>query len=230
MLTAIRKYIAVFGRANGGVAIVEFAFVAPVMLVLALGGVDVARYVIATEKVTKVANTIAQMISVNNMPSTTNPLYGAVNYIDLQFYHDSAMVIFPDMLADAAQQNISWTKDISITMSSVNFTTVQTNCGATCTYTPAVVWTGGDNPRPCSPALIQAVDASIPSPTTLPADVFGPGSVIVVDVQYNFHPFFGTYIPAPIGIARSVYLAPRYKPQIIYQVITGDNGIVKSCP
>jgi len=42
MLTAIRKYIAVFGRANGGVAIVEFAFVAPVMLVLALGGVDVA--------------------------------------------------------------------------------------------------------------------------------------------------------------------------------------------
>jgi hypothetical protein len=226
MLTSIRaRLTAFFGAANSGVAVIEFVFVAPVILLLALGGVDTARYVIATDKVSKVASTIGQMISENST--------GTVNYVDLQFYHDSTMVIFPDVLSDAAQRSnpIPWSQDISITMSSVNFTTAQTNCGSTCTYTPKVIWSGGGAPRPCTPVLTAAaLDASVPSPTTLPPDVFGPGSIIVVDIQYNFHPFFGLYIPISIGIARSIYLAPRYVSLINYQVISGDNGIAKSCP
>ena len=222
MLTSLRARLADFRSARQGIAAVEFAFIAPIMVMLAIGATDTTRYVIATEKINKAASTIAQMITTNNT--------GSVNYIDLQFYHDSTMVIFPDVLSDAARQSIPWYQDINISMASVKFSTAQQNCGTTCTYTPKVVWAGGNNPRPCTPTLTQMSDVTVPSPTTLPSDVYGPGSIIVVDIQYNFHPFFGLFIPMSIGIARSVYLAPRYVPLINYQVISGDNGIAKSCP
>ena len=223
MSALLRTRLTAFGAARDGLAAMEFAFIAPIMLLLALGATDTARYVIATERVEKVAGTIGQMITENGS--------GNVTYLDLQFYHDSAMVIFPDVLSAAAQQNVSWNQDIAISMASVQFATTQTNCGATCAYTPKVVWTGGSNPRPCAPTLIQAAsDAIVPSPTTLPPDVYGPGSIIVVDVQFNFRTLFGSYLPSIISISRSVYLAPRYVPLISYQVISGDNGIAQTCP
>jgi Flp pilus assembly protein TadG len=230
MLTVLRNRFYAFLSARGGVTAIEFAFISPIMIMMTFGCIDLARYAIATEKVSKVASTIAQMITVNDSSPTGNNAVGAVTYVDLQFYHDSAMVIFPDVLADAAKEGVPWTQDISISMASVNFTTTQTNCGSTCTYTPKVIWTGGNNPRPCTPAPTPVSDTSIPSSSTLPTDLWGPGSVIVVDVNYTFHPFFSSYIPLAIPIVRSTFLAPRYKSQITYQVISGDNGIAKNCP
>lgn len=222
MRTMLRARLAHFHRDRSGIAAIEMAFVAPVMVLLALAGTDTARYVIATEQISKVANTIGQMLTENTS--------GSVNYVDLQFYHDSAMVIYPDVLSDAAKQNIPWSSDIAITMSSIQFTTTQKNCGTTCTYTPKVVWTGGSNPRACGSIFTSVSDISVPSATTLPQDIYGPGSVIVVDIQYNYHPWFASYLGASIGIARSVYLAPRYVSLVSYQVVAGDNGIAASCP
>lgn len=222
MWTVLRATLARFRRDRSAAAAIEMAFVAPVMIVLALGGVDTARYVEATESVSKVASTIGQMITENTS--------GSVNYIDLQFYHDSAMVIFPDVLSDAARQGISWSNDISISMSSIQFTATPTNCTASCTYVPKVIWTGGSNPRTCGTIFSQVPDASVPSASTLPKDIYGPGSVIVVDVQYNYHPYFVSFLSSSISIARSVYMAPRYVSLVNYQVVSGDNGIAASCP
>jgi hypothetical protein len=222
MFAIFRRYLAAFGRSRGGTAAMEFAAIAPVMVLLALAGADTARYVSATEGISKAANTIGQMLTANST--------GTVNYVDLQFYHDSTMVIFPDVLADAARRSIPWSQDISITMSSIQFTTTQTNCGSSCVYTAKVVWTGGGNPRPCGVALAAVPDGTAPSPTTLPTDAFGPGSVIAVDIAYTFRPWFSSFILSSIPISRSIYLAPRYIPLITYQVISGDNHIAASCP
>jgi Flp pilus assembly pilin Flp len=222
MWTALCARLARFRRDRSGAAAIEMAFIAPVMIVLVLGGVDTARYVEATESINKVASTIGQMITENTS--------GSVNYIDLQFYHDSAMVIFPDVLSDAARQGISWSNDISISMSSIQFTATPANCTSNCTYIPKVMWTGGNNPRACGTVFSQVVDASVPSPSTLPSDIYGPGSVIVVDVKYNYHPYFVSFLAPSISIARSIYMAPRYVSSVNYQVISGDNGIAASCP
>ena len=221
MTPAFPPRLNAFRRDRAAATAVEFAFVAPVLVLLALGGADLTRYVVATERIEQAANTIGQMITENSS--------GAVNYIDLQFYHDSAMVTFPDVLSDAATQGVAWWSDISITMSSVSFAPTPATCTSNCTYVPTMVWSAGDNRRSCTVKMTQTIDASVPTATTLPVDIYGPGSAIVVDLQYNFHPFFAPSFIGTINIARSVYMAPRYVSLISYQAISGDNGIATSC-
>ena len=214
----VREFI----RSRAGISAIEFAIGSPVFILLLLFGVDTARYVVATEKIVNVASTIGQMISQN----TT----GTVNYIDLQFYRDSAMVIFPQVLADAKQQNIAWYNDISITMSSVNFVSSPSGCTTACTYTPQVVWSGGTSPRSCTLPITSASDTAIPSATTLPSDVYGPGSLIVVDVSFTFRPTIAPTFMQSMKVVRSFYLAPRFVPLIKYSTISGDNGFASECP
>jgi hypothetical protein len=142
----------------------------------------------------------------------------------------STMVIFPEILQDAAQKNISWNKDISIAMASIGFTPKATNCTSNCTYTANVVWTNGSPARTCGNPLNPVADSAPPTNTTLPTDAFGPGSLIVVDVAYNYIPMLGLGIVTAIPIKQTAYLAPRYVPLIEYSVATGDDGIGTECP
>lgn len=214
--------MAKFLRNTAGISAIEFAVAAPVLILLLVFGFDIARFVISTEKVVNVASTVGQMISQN----TT----GTVNYVDVQFYRDSAMVIFPQVLADAKQQNIAWYNDISITMSSINFVASPSGCTTSCTYKPEVVWSGGSNPRSCTAPITSSSDTAAPSPTTLPVDVYGPGTLIVVDVTFTFKPTIAPSFMKNINISRSYYLAPRFVPMVKYAVISGDNGIAAECP
>ncbi len=204
-----------------GVSALEFAFCAPVGIVLLLVGVDTTRYVFATRQIEDVAATIGQMISVNQV--------GSVNYVDLQFYHDSAMVTFPEVLSDSAQLAETWGSDIGISMASIQFTASSTSCGTSCTYLPKVLWTGGTTPRSCTVPPLAAADTAAPSSTTLPVDAFGPGSVIVVDVTFAFRPTLATKFMKTIPISRSYYVAPRYVSSVTYSKVTGDNAIAHSC-
>lgn len=214
--------MAKFLRNRAGISAIEFAVAAPVLILLLVFGFDIARFVISTEKVVNVASTVGQMISQN----TT----GTVNYVDVQFYRDLAMVIFPQILADAKQQNIAWYNDISITMSSINFVASPSGCTTSCTYKPEVVWSGGSNPRSCTAPITSSSDTAAPSPTTLPVDVYGPGTLIVVDVTFTFKPTIAPSFMKNINISRSYYLAPRFVPMVKYAVISGDNGIAAECP
>ena len=218
----LRRQAGRLRRCAAGVSAIEFAFGVPLMLLIMMGGVDVTRYVMATQRVERVAQTIGQMISQNST--------GTVTWTDLQFYHDSAAVIFPDMLADAASQGIAWPNDIAITMSSLQFTTVPPLCTSGCIYVPAVVWSGGPGKRSCIVPQLSASDTASPSALTLPADAYGPGSIIVIDVSYKFRPTLSGSILKPVTIARSYYVAPRNVALVKYQVIAGDNGIAAECP
>ena len=210
-----------FGRDERGVSALEFALCAPIFIVLLLMGVDTTRFVFATRQVEDIAATIGQMISVEQD--------GVVNYVDLQFYHDSAMVIFPQVLTDAAQQSKTWDNDIGISMASVKFTPTSASCTSGCTYTSKVLWTGGTAPRSCTATLTSSKDTASPSPTTLPASAWGAGSIIVVDVTFSFRPTIAPRFMTTIPISRSYYVAPRFVTAITYGTTTGDNGIAHSC-
>jgi hypothetical protein len=229
MLTFVRARLAEFRRDRSGFAAAEMAILAPIMILLALMGVDVTRYALATEQVEQVANTIGQMI-VTTGPTTPGGTTATVSDTDLQFYHDSAMVIFPDVLSDAANQGIPWGNDIAISMTFIQFTQVAPSCtvaGPAC-YHAAPVWTAGNKWRSCNTKPIGALpsDASVPSPTALPPDVYGPGSLVAVDVQYTYHPWFGSYFGMALPIARSMYVAPRYVQTLTYQ---GAGIIAQTC-
>ena len=218
----LRQSVMAFCRARQAIAAAEFALVLPLFVTLMLGSVEVARLITFARKVTLVATTAVEMLSQNGT--------GTVNYIDLDFAIDSTMVIFPQILQDAAQKEIPWNNDIAISMASILFTPNPSTCTSNCSYVANVVWNSGPNKRTCGVQLTPVPDTSVPSKTTLPTDVFGPGSLIVVDIVFNYTPIFGLGLFGTIPIARSAYLAPRYVPLIKYVVASGDDGIGAECP
>ncbi|MGH1569884.1 TadE/TadG family type IV pilus assembly protein [Methylobacterium sp. P31] len=216
------------------VSAIEFALIFPVLLILMLAGIQLLTYINATRKVELIAQSISQMLSQAQPPqgSTT----ATVNATDLHFSFDSALVLFPYLMKDGPRQGLQWWQDIAITFAAVTFTQSASNCSgsdlSSC-YTANVVWTStgttGGNYRPCTPAQLAADNTAPPSRYVLPRSVFGPGSIIAVDVVFNFKPTFGArFIPA-MRIARSMYVQPRYAALVNFDT-TGNDGIATRCP
>src|SRR3984893_17869337 len=179
-----------FCGARQAIAATEFALVLPFLVILMLGSVEVSRAIIAARNVTAVATTASEMLSQGTRP---------VQYGDLHFASESTMVIFPQILQDAAQKGISWKNDISVLMAGVLFKPNPPSCTSRCSYNANVVWNSGPNKRTCGVLLTSAPDTAAPSTTTLPADVFGPGSLLVVDIVYNYTPIFSSTFTALFG-------------------------------
>ena len=114
-----------FWSARQAIAATEFALVLPILVILMLGSVEAARLIISAQRVTQVATTIVEMLSqtqARNPNETGTGIPWSITYIDLDFAIESTMVIFPQILQDAAQKGISWNNDISISMAGVLFT------------------------------------------------------------------------------------------------------------
>ena len=197
-----------FASARDGVAAIEFAFTAPILIALLFGGFELTRYIKAVRQLTAASTAVAGMIAQNTS--------GSVNDTDLLFFRDAIMIAYPDVLADAAAQNIAWTDDIRVTMSSINFSQTDSNCKSNCTYQAKVGWSGGSNKRPCSTLLASASDGAQPTTTTLPTDTFGPGTLIVVDIVYKYRPIVATQLLQPLPLTRSFFIQPRYVSSIAY--------------
>ncbi|KQP30684.1 TadE/TadG family type IV pilus assembly protein [Methylobacterium sp. Leaf100] len=217
------------------VSAIEFALILPVFLAIMAGGIQLITYVNASRKIDLIASSISQMIAQTAPPQGST--IATVNSLDLHFSFDAALVLFPYLMTDAPQQNLEWWQDISINFASIVFTpkilTCLTNSDPTVCYQANVAWTStgtaGGNYRPCAIPQSPAADAAAPSRTSLPRSVFGPDSIIAVDVVFLFRPTFGATFIAPVRIARSIYLQPRYATQIKYD-ITNDDGIAVKCP
>ena len=210
-----------FARNRAGAGTVEFALILPIALLLMLMGFDTARYVLTTQRIEEIANTTAEMLAQTGANSSAVlPNDGAVSDGDLQFYWDSGMFLYPDVAAAASAQGVAWSSLLVVNMTSIKFVASPTGCTSSCTYKPQVVWTT-NNHRPCASTITAVVDSSTPSPSTLPKDVFGSGSIIVVDVTYTWQPTFGAaYLPS-FAITRSTYMAPRNVN--IVEAASGDN-------
>jgi hypothetical protein len=205
-----------FVRQRQAASTVEFAFLVPVVLLLLLMGFDTGRYVLATERIQEVANSVAEMLS--QAGTATSPIIpsksgdGVVQDSDLHFYYDSAMATYPDVLAVANNTGTYWWQLLTVQMTSVKFNATPNGCTTSCTYKPTVMWTTGG--RSCGLTLTSVIDTSAYSPSTLPSGVFGPGSIIVVDVFYTFTPTFGAAYMPSFSIERSAFMAPRNVPYV----------------
>lgn len=204
-----RTKLTSFARNDAGVGVVEFALFLPIILLLLLMGFDVYRFVVATQRIEEVANTVAEMLAQTaGSSSAILANDGTVADADLQFYWDSSIFIYPDVTAVAQAQGIPWSTLLVVNMTSINFVATPSGCTSSCSYVPKVVWTT-NNYRPCASTINKVSDTTSPSPSTLPKDVFGSGSLLVVDVTYTWQPTFGAnYLPS-IPIVRSSYIAPR---------------------
>jgi Flp pilus assembly protein TadG len=190
-----------------GIAAVEFAFVLPVMLTLYLGCVEVTQGVIANRQLTAVARTIADLTSqqTGSLTDTGNSALG----VQTSQIFAASQALYPQ----ATSSN-----PVQMTISQVDFTQVGT-CNPNCTYIAQASWSttyNGGTPRACVIVLTQVPNGSAPSPTTIPAGVYGAGSVIVADVSYSYQPTFGYVLINNIPISHSAYMKPRSQQYITF--------------
>lgn len=227
-----------FTAAEDATAAIEFALVLPVLLIILLAGSQVVLYVNASRKVGQVARSISQMISQAAPPS--NSSIATVNASDLHFSYDSTLVIFPYVMTDAKRQGIAWFSDISINFASISFTNIASTCNdptdQSACYVANVAWTstgtsqpGGVNYRPCVAPQLPVSNTAAPNRGTLPRSIFGPASLIVVDVVFTFTPMFASTLVPPIRIARTAYVQPRYASLVSFDT-TANDGIATKCP
>ena len=210
-----------FWRNQTGSVALEFILTVPLTMVMMLGLYQMWTLTTANRQIESLAASIAQMLT----QSTT----GTVSDANLSFMADSAMVLFPGVLTDAANKNMAWYDDIQITISSVVFTEQ-----ANGSYQAQVAWSRGGNKRPCGVYLSSQSDTDPPKTTALPTDLFGPGSLIVVDVTFVYTP---TLVPAwfmsstSYTFNKSSYLQPRYiaSPSYITNATTGSDGGTTVC-
>jgi hypothetical protein len=208
-----------FWKDRTGSVALEFVLTVPLMIFTMLGLYQVWFLATANRQIETVADSIAQMLTQN----TT----GSVSDVDLGFVASSAMVLFPTVLTDASKQNVAWSSIIKITISSVVFV-AQSNGS----YLAQVAWSRGPNKRPCGSNLSAQSDADPPSPTALPQDLFGSGSLIVVDVSYDYKPqFLSDWFASSYGFSKSAYLQPRYitSPDYIQHSNSNADGAATVC-
>ncbi len=191
---------------DGGPAM-EFAIVAPVMVMLLLGGLDASDALLTWRRVATAAREIAIIATeMSVQPDLTTVLTPA------QAYQASTAIyaLFPQLKSTVN------TVQYSVTLSAIVFTATPPGCdpATNCVYTASTAWSyalpmGRNVTRPCG--VLQQVPPGTPaSPRTVPtAGMTALTSVVVADVTVVYTPVFTAFITSPITMSRAAFMPPR---------------------
>ncbi|MEI9984629.1 MAG: TadE/TadG family type IV pilus assembly protein [Aliidongia sp.] len=231
----------VFLARTDGIAALEFALLAPVMIYTLLVAADVAHGLTISRRLTNAADVIAQLVS---QQTTNGQVQGTITDVDLLGDFASIITTFPDVLTDAGLQFESWQTDIQPIVTSVAFGPTTSppspNCTVTSPQDPPIsptctvataIWSAGfistkfATTRACGLSqLLPAVsNFATPSLSTIPPGLYIPGTVIVVDITYVFRPTFTEWLTGPFTFQRTAYIAPRFFTELSYSGPSGKN-------
>lgn len=201
--------MAAFRKSRAGVAGLEFALLSPVLLVLFLGTIDLSGALLTARRLELVAGAVAE---IGTTSAAQNQALNVLTDVQAWQATTAAFVHFPDWAAQSANPSFA------ITLSSVAFTAKPAGCTQNCTYSANVTWSvannlGSPQLRACG-TLASVPDTNAASYAALPADNFGPTSLLVADVSFTFQPIFFGFLFGNIPMMQSAYISPRI-----------DNGI-----
>jgi Flp pilus assembly protein TadG len=218
-------------RRRGGVAGLEFALVAPVLVTLFLGTIDLSGALLTARRMSVAAGSVAEIATAGAAQTQ-----GMNVLTDVQAWQatTAAFALFPQ-----------WTDQIAagtfaITLSGVAFTATPAGCTQNCTYVAQVTWSvanelGAAQLRACGP-LTSAPNADATSYTTLPAGNFlsignlGPTPLLVADIAFTFRPTFFGFLFGAIPMMQSAYISPRIGKAFIQLTSAGGVGVSQICP
>ncbi len=197
---------------RAGTSAIEFALLAPLLIFMLFSTVELHRYILYKRHIEAAAKGVANMIG--QRPDS----YSATDYVSLDF--DLVRHIFPEHYYPGAS-DADWWKKLAFQVTHVVFTPTVAGCTSSCAYAANVAWTWptvtsdvprGSLARSCG-VLTAAAAGATPTGGALPATLFGPGSLTIVDLQYNFTPLLGaTLVPAKTivgqGFASTRFAAP----------------------
>ena len=194
-------------RSRDGLAALEFALIAPILVTACAGLYDLTNAFLASQRINMAALAIAQ-IATYQAANSNNTNMNILNLTEAQKATSAIYAYLPDTLTAP-------TSSFGVLVTSVVVTLQNPACTSSCTYIPNVAWSGRfqgatGTTRACGPsALSWVADTATSSPTTLPTDLQQPQPVLVVDVYYTFRPLFFTFITGNLLMQRSAYFPPR---------------------
>jgi Flp pilus assembly protein TadG len=204
------------------VAAVEFALIAPVLVIFMLGLFDLSNGITTWWHLTEAAHAVAQIATV----SAAQP--DQSNQITATQVNTAATAAYPlvPQLATASSAIFG------VTLTSVVFTA---GTGANCAngYCANVAWSmtpQGTAPSRSCGTLQPVADATAPSKTTLPSDAFSAAPLLVVDVFYKFTPLFTRFITSSISMMRTAYLSPRTGTNSQWTTLVNPPSTTVLCP
>jgi Flp pilus assembly protein TadG len=233
VLTVLRRApFARFRRDRAGVAVVEFSLIFPILLAVSAGIFEFSSFIRQSRQLTDTANSIAEILAAGGD--------NTVDYSELHYAFDSAMLTFPKVLSDSTRKSVTWGNDITISLAGISFSPTVSGCTSNCTYVANVNWTGASAQRACGSHPTSTGNTTPTSPTTLPASLFTPVAspqggnnpplyIVVADVTYTWSPSVFTGLLSPVVMKRSSYISPRYVNTLKYVVSSGDDGFGKAC-
>jgi Flp pilus assembly pilin Flp len=191
-------------RDDSGVSAIEFALIAPILILLMMASVELQRYLRIDRQLANSAENVASLIA-----QRPGPLTGW----NISEDFDSTFQTFPEAAIRAAPG--PWFNAMGYMITHAAFSTTVAGCTANCAYKANVAWLWGRGTgapgmtRRCG-ELTAAPAGAAPSGSTLPATMFGPGSIIIVDLSFDFVPVFGASFISPIQMFKQAYAFPRF--------------------
>ncbi len=185
-------------------AALELAIIAPVLLTLLLGTVDLSNAILTARRMEIAATAIAQMASTDSSQTLT---LNQISDVQATAATSAAFAFFPEWARSPGATGFA------VTLSGISFTGSPSGCTQSCTYKPAVVWSvanplGLVNLRACgSPAIVPDTQAS--DYPDLPIDDVGATSLFVADVKWTFTPMFFGFLFQNIPMFQSAVVSPR---------------------
>src|SRR5947209_10071638 len=198
-----------------GIAAVEFALILPFMLTLYLGVVELSKGYMASQRMTLVARTLADLVAQQQQLQTG----GTTNVTDSimsNIFGASAAIMAPYS-----------TTNLKMTLSQVLLSNKSdgTCCQAKTDWT---ITNNGGTARPRQ--TLMPSNAAPVSTTTIPTGFTTspatPGPIVVSDVSYQYIPGFSFQIwnwkaSKTFSMAQTQYMRPRGTNALVYQATTG---------
>lgn len=212
-------------RSRKGLAGLEFALVAPVLVTVLLSVADLSRAILMGRRLQVAADAVATIASTEAVQTSSLNILSAY-----QAYAATTapFALFPTWIAS----QYSVLNSFAITLTEVNFSASPKGCTTACSYTANVAWSVA-NPqgqpvlRSCG-TLSSVPNGTAPSLATIPAGDFGATSVFIADVSQVFTPLFTAVFLGKITMQRTAYVSPRVNNSVT--LVPGYIGASVICP
>ena len=207
-----------FASCRRGVAALEFALVAPVMITMMIGVVDIARAMTVQQEVYNCTHSI--LVSASSLAVRTDKSTS----LTVTQVQQSLSTVFA---AIPGRRNATLSGLTGVILTSVNFTQANPGCKPTqtspCPYVPNVAWSvayadppgrnaGGANTFEAATRPCMQLNQTTPTQET-PGDLTSvrtlglttPDPMLIVDTHYRYTPLFFSFITGPIDFRSSGY-------------------------
>lgn len=206
MLSGLDRLARRFRRREDGVSAVEFGMLAPILVVMLTGAVEFSGAITAANRSTHVADALAEMVSRVDHVVTAD---------ELKNFSLAAALVDPEIVKYARVSNTPLEQAFKVTISSVQFEPKILTCLLLgCAYDANVVFSYTLNGTKRACGKLTSAAATAQTLATLPSDVYGPGSLVVVDVEVAYATVMPVRLAKTMTFKRSAYFRPRYVPRV----------------